>query len=112
LDWVVTPVVAIGVLLSTWFSASPLRLGGVLAVLSLVLAVLRMKLVGAASNESALMFGAVAADADPGRIRRLWLGLVAILLLLVAMTTYVSRLNWDQLALPDTLIGQLSSTSD
>ena len=93
LDWVVTPVVAIGVLLSTWFSASPLRLGGALAGLFLVLAVLRMKLVGAASNASALIFGAVPADADPGRIRRLWLGLITSVLLLVAVTTYVSRPN-------------------
>jgi hypothetical protein len=93
-DWVVSPGVAIGVLLTTWFSASPLRLASALVVLFVILAVLRMKLVGPLRNESALMFGVVAhADADPGRLRRLWGGLLASVLLLVGIRSYAATLN-------------------
>jgi hypothetical protein len=91
LDWVVSPAVAIGVLLTTWFSASPLRGAVALLALFVVLAVLRMKLAGPMRNESALMFGAaVAADADPGRRRRLWGGLVVSVLLLAGVRVYES----------------------
>jgi len=93
-DWVVGPAVAIGVLLTAWFSASPGRLVGALLVLFVVLAVLRMKLVGPVKNESALMFGVVVvADADPGRLRRLWGGLLASVLLLVGIKAYAATLN-------------------
>jgi hypothetical protein len=93
-DWVVGPGLAIGVLLSTWLSASPLRLVGALVALFFVLAVLRTRLVGPISNESALMFGVVAhADADPGRLRRLWGGLLASVLLLVGVRAYAASLD-------------------
>jgi hypothetical protein len=93
-DWVISPAVAIGVLLTTWFSASAIRLAGALVALFVALAVLRTRLIGPLSNESALMFGgAVAADADPGRLRRLWGGLVACVLLLVGARAYAALLG-------------------
>jgi hypothetical protein len=93
-DWVISPAVAVGVLLTTWFSASAIRLAGALVALFVALAVLRTRLVGPLSNESALMFGeVVAADADPGRLRRLWGGLVACVLLLVGVRAYAALLG-------------------
>jgi hypothetical protein len=90
-DWVISPAFAISVLLMTWFSASSIRLAGALVALFVVLALLRMKLVGPMSNESALMFGVVVhADADPGRLRRLWGGLLASVLLLGAIRAYAA----------------------
>jgi hypothetical protein len=91
---VVSPGVAIGVLLTAWLSASPVRLVGALVALFVILAVLRVKLVGPVRNESALMFGVVeAADADPRRLRRLWGGLLASVLLLVGIKAYAATLN-------------------
>ena len=93
-DWVVSPAVAIGVLLTAWLSTSPFRLVGALVALFVALAVLRMKLVGPVSNEAALMFGVVPpAGADPGRLGRLWGGLLASVLLLVAIRAYAASLN-------------------
>jgi membrane protein YdbS with pleckstrin-like domain len=92
-DWVVSPAVAVGVLLITWVSISPLRLSGALVALFVVLAVLRVRLVGPMSNESALMFGVAPADADPGRLRRLWGGLVACVLLLAGVRAYAALLD-------------------
>jgi len=92
-DWVVGPALAIGVLLTAWFSASPGRLVGALTVLFVVLAVLRMRLVGPVSNEAALMFGVAAADAEPGRLLRLWGGLLASVLLLVGIRAYAASLS-------------------
>lgn len=93
-DWVVSPAIAIGVLLTAWLSTSPFRLMGALVGLFVALAVLRMKLVGPVKNESALMFGVVVlADADPGRLRRLWGGLLASVLLLVGIKAYAATLN-------------------
>jgi hypothetical protein len=90
-DWVISPAFAIAVLVITWFSASGIRLAGALVALFVVLALLRMKLVGPISNEAALMFG-VAADPDPGRLRRLWGGLLASVLLLVGVRAYAALL--------------------
>jgi membrane associated rhomboid family serine protease len=93
-DWVVSPAFAIGVLLSNWFSTSPLRLGGALVAVFVVLAVLRMRLVGPISNESALMFvGVTGMGADPGRLRRLWGGLLASVLLLVGVRVSTALLD-------------------
>jgi hypothetical protein len=93
-DWVVSPAFAIGVLLSNWLSSSPLRLGGALVAVFVVLALLRIRLVGPISNESALMFGGVAGvGADPGRLRRLWGGLLASILLLVGAKAYAAWLD-------------------
>jgi hypothetical protein len=95
-DWVVSPAVAIGVLLMTWFSTSALRLSGALVVVFVVLAVLRIRLVGPMSNEAAYIFGVVPPDADPGRLRRLWLGLLGSLLLLVGARAYGATLEpWE-----------------
>jgi hypothetical protein len=58
-DWQVTPAAVLGVLVSTWFSTSPVLGAVALLVLFVVLAVLRMRLVGPISNEAALMFGLV-----------------------------------------------------
>jgi|GEM_PF-2178993 len=93
-DWVVSPAAAFGVLLTAWFSASALRLAGTLVVLFVVLAVLRIRLVGPVDNESALMLGVVAqAGAERGRLRRLWGGLLASGLLLVAARAYAASLD-------------------
>jgi hypothetical protein len=91
-DWLISPAVAIGVLLITWFSTSALRLSSALVALFVVLAVLRIRLVGPMSNESALMFGVAPVDADPGRLRRLWGGLAACVLLLVGARAYGATL--------------------
>lgn len=92
-DWVVSPAFAIGVLLTTWLSTSPLRLGGALVALFVALAVLRMKLVGPVSNETAIIFGMAPADDDPGRLPHLWLGLLGSSLLLIGARTYGSTLH-------------------
>jgi len=92
-DWVVGPAVAIGVLLTAWLSTSPFRLMGALLGLFVALAVLRMKLVGPVGNEAALMFGVAAADAEPGRLLRLWGGLLASVLLLVGIRAYAASLS-------------------
>jgi hypothetical protein len=89
-DWLVTPAVALGVLVSTWFSTSPVRGAVALLVLFVVLAVLRMRLVGPISNEAAFMFGLVPAGAEPGRLGRLWSGLLASVLLLVGIKAYAA----------------------
>jgi hypothetical protein len=81
-DWVVSPAFAIAVLVTAWFSASAVRLSGALAVLFAALAVLRMKLVGPAGNETAIVFGVAPPGDDPGRLRHLWLGLLGSSLLL------------------------------
>jgi hypothetical protein len=91
-DWVVSPAVAIGVLLITWFSTSPLRLGGALVALFVALAVLRIRLVGPMSNETAIIFGLAPAD-DPGRLRNLWLGLLGSSLLLAGARAYGATLE-------------------
>jgi hypothetical protein len=92
-DWVVSPAIAIGVLLTTWLRSSPFRLGGALVALFIALAVLRTKLVGPVSNETAIIFGMAPADDDPGRLRRLWLGLLGSSLLLVGARAYGSTLH-------------------
>jgi hypothetical protein len=94
-DWVVSPAFAIAVLLTGWLSTSPLRLSGALVALFVVLAVLRTKLVGPISNETALVFGVVSPDA-PGRLRNLWLGLLGSSLLLVGARAYGATLEpWE-----------------
>jgi hypothetical protein len=92
-DWVVSPVFAIAVLVTAWFSASAIRLSGALAALFVVLAVLRMKLVGPVSNDTAIIFGVAPADDDPGRLRHLWLGLLGSSLLLVGARAYGATLD-------------------
>lgn len=89
-DWAVSPAVALGVLLTTWFSASPLRGAVALLVLFVVLAVLRMRLVGPVGNEAALMLGVAPVGAEPGRLGRLWGGLLASVLLLVGIKAYAA----------------------
>jgi hypothetical protein len=106
-DWVISPAVALGMLLITWFSTSPARGVVALLVLFVVLAVLRLWLVGPIGNESPLMFGMVpAAGADPGRLGRLWGGLLASVLLQVGVEVYAASLHplrdqagWDRAAL-------------
>jgi hypothetical protein len=100
-DWLVTPAAVLGVLVSTWFSTSPVQGAVALLVLFVVLAVLRMRLVGPISNEAALMFGLVPAGAEPGRLGRLWGGLLASVLLLVGIRVDVALLDprRDQAAL-------------
>jgi hypothetical protein len=98
-DWVISPAIALGMLLITWFSTSPLWLGGALLALFVGLAVLRMKLVGPVSNETAIIFGVAPAADDPGRLRHLWLGLLGSSLLLVGARAYGSRLHpWQDAA--------------
>jgi hypothetical protein len=98
-DWVVSPAVAVGMLLITWFSTSPFRGAVALLALFVVLALLRTKLVGPISNEAAYMFGVVPPDADPGRLRRLWGGLLGSSLLLVGARAYGSTLRpWQDAA--------------
>ena len=92
-DWVVAPAAVFGVVLTAWLSTSPFWLMGALLVLFVVLAVLRMKLVGPVSNESAFMFGVVPAGVEPGRLLRLWGGLLASVLLLVGARAYAATLN-------------------
>jgi hypothetical protein len=92
-DWVISPAFALGVLLTTWLSASPPRLGGALVVLFVALAVLRLKLVGPVSNQTAIIFGVAPADDDPGRLRHLWLGLLGSSLLLIGARAYGSTLH-------------------
>jgi hypothetical protein len=90
-DWVVSPAAAIGVLLTAWLGGSPLRPVTALLVVFVVLAVLRMKLVGPVGNESALMLGvAPAGGADPARLGRLWGGLLASVLLLAGVRAYAA----------------------
>jgi len=72
------------------FSASPLRGAVALLVLFVVLAVLRMRLVGPIGNEAALMFGVAPVGAEPGRLGRLWGGLLASFLLLVGVKAYAA----------------------
>jgi hypothetical protein len=92
-DWVVSPVFAIAVLVTAWFSASGIRLSAALVVLFVVLAVLRMKLVGPVRNDTAIIFGIAPADDDPARLRRLWLGLLGSSLLLAGARAYDSTLE-------------------
>ena len=108
-DWVVSPAVAVGVLLTAWFSTSPLRLAGALLALFVVLAVLRMKLVGPVSNQTAITFGVAPAD-GPGRLRQLWLGLLGSSLLLVAARAYGATLEpWHDLASVVRIVESLAS---
>jgi hypothetical protein len=108
-DWVVSPAVAVGVLLIAWFSTSPLRLVGALLALFVVLAVLRMKLVGSVGNQTAIVFGMAPAD-DPGRLRQLWLGLLGSSLVLVAGRAYGATLEpWHDLASVVRLVESLAS---
>jgi hypothetical protein len=94
LDWVVSPTVAVGVLLTAWSGISPLRLVTTLVVALVVLAVLRIKLVGPVGNESALLFGAApAAGADLARLGRLWGGLLVSVLVLVGVRAYATLLH-------------------
>ena len=92
-DWVVTPAAAFGVLLTAWVSTSPFWPAGALVVLFVVLAVLRTKLIGPASNETAYMLGVAPPDADPGRLRRLWGGLLASVLLLAGVRASTALLD-------------------
>jgi hypothetical protein len=90
-DWVVSPAFALAVLVTAWFSVSAIRLSGALVALFAALAVLRMKLVGPISNQTAIIFGT--ADDDPGRLRHLWLGLLGSSLLLVGARAYGAMLD-------------------
>jgi hypothetical protein len=92
-DWVVTPAAAFGVLLTAWVGTSPFWPAGALVVLFVVLAVLRMKLVGPISNETAYMLGVAPPDADPQRLRRLWGGLLASVLLLAGVRASTALLD-------------------
>jgi hypothetical protein len=92
-DWVVTPAASFGVLLTAWVSTSPFWPAGALVVLFVVLAVLRTKLIGPASNETAYMLGVAPPDADPGRLRRLWGGLLASVLLLAGVRVSTASLD-------------------
>jgi hypothetical protein len=109
-DWLISPAAAIGVLLTAWRSTSPFWPAGALVVLFVVLAVLRMKLVGPISNEAAYMFGVAPPDADPGRLRRLWGGLLASVLLLLGVRAYAATLNpMNDMASVASLAGSLAS---
>jgi len=92
-DWVVSPAFAIGVLLTAWASTSPFWPAGALVVLFVALTVLRMKLVGPISNESAYMLGVAPPDADPQRLPRHWGGLLSSVLLLVGARAYAAALD-------------------
>jgi hypothetical protein len=108
-DWVVSPAFAIAVLVTAWFSTSPLRLAGALLAVFVVLAVLRTKLVGPVNNQTAITFGMAPAD-DPGRLRQLWLGLLGSSLLLAAARTYGTTLEpWHDLASVVQLVESLAS---
>ena len=63
------------------------------AALFVALAVLRMKLVGPISNESAYMLGVAPPDADLQRLRRHWGGLLSSVLLLVGARAYAAALD-------------------
>jgi hypothetical protein len=109
-DWVVSPAVAIGVLLIAWLSRSPLWLAGALLALFVVLAVLRMKLVGPAGNQAAIVFGLPPAADDPGRLRHLWLGLLGSSLLLACARAYGATLEpWQDLDQVVRLVESLAS---
>lgn len=109
-DWVVSPAFAIAVLVTAWFSTSPLRLAGAMLAMFAVLAVLRIKLVGPISDGTAIVFGMAPAADDPGRLRQLWLGLLGSSLLLVGARAYGATLEpWHDLASVVRLVESLAS---
>jgi hypothetical protein len=109
-DWVVSPAVAVGLLLIAWFSTSPFRGAVAVLVLFVALAALRTKLVGPVSNEASIIFGMPPGYDDPGRLRHLWLGLLGSSLLRVGARAYGATLEpWHDLASVVGLVESLAS---
>lgn len=109
--WVVEPVVGLG-LLGAWlrFSASAVVLVGALVWLFVALTVVRMKLLRR-SSEAALVPGGAEATAGPGRAWRLWLLLVASVLVLVGVGARAlgTRSAVADLVVPVAIVGVVSS---
>jgi hypothetical protein len=111
--WVVEPVVVLG-LLGAWLrlSTSAVVLVGALVWLFAALTVVRMKLLGRSSSEVASVPGGAEATAGPGRAWRLWLLLVASVLVLVgvgAKAALGTRSAVVDLVVPVAMVGVISS---
>lgn len=109
--WVVEPVVGLG-LLGAWlrFSTSAVVLVGALVWLFVALTVVRMKLLRR-SSEAALVPGGAEATAGPGRAWRLWLLLVASVLVLVGVGAKAlgTRSAVVDVVVPVAMVGVVSS---